>query len=179
MMPVLLHFKKYPYYIIAYFILILAWGYDQNYTISSIATYTYQGEQSNIDVISIILNNLGVAVLILSGAFTFQITSLITVAYSAFIIGLHVKKFSVITTFNESLILIGPHLLLEMYWLILMFQSSLKIQIWFTKLLNNNQLNDHLGINEITRFSFAISLIFVAAFVESHYSPLIFKYFTK
>ncbi len=178
-MAVLLHFKKYSYYIIAYFILILAWGYDQDYTISSIANYTYQDEQSNIDVISIIMNNLGVAVLILSGAFTFQITSLITVAYSAFVIGLHIKKCSIITSLNESLILIGPHLLLEMYWLILMFQSSLKIQIWFTKLLNNNQLNDYLRIYEIARFSFAIFLIFVSAFVESHYSPLILEYFTK
>ena len=36
-----------------------------------------------------------------------------------------------------------------------------------------------LRINEIVHFSFALSLIFVAAFIELHDSPLIFKYLTK
>lgn len=92
---------------------------------------------------------------------------------------MHIKKFSIINSFGEAIILIGPHLLLELYWMVLIFQFSLKIQIWFTKLLNNEITPVGIKFNEFVYFSFALSLIFIAAFIEIKYSPLIFNYLIK
>jgi uncharacterized membrane protein SpoIIM required for sporulation len=126
----------------------------------------------------ILKNNFLVGIYIIIGSISYCIISFSVLGYSAFTIGSIFQGFAKTYSTADATILILPHGLIELIWLILLTVCSYNISNSLFSFLKNQDIQPNQIISKTTfkRLTIACLLIVVGAIVEVYFTIPIFKY---
>lgn len=134
---------------------------------------------TNFDLfIKILIQNSTFYFLIILGSLFFNISSIMLICYNSFAWGYSAKMSISQIGFFKSLLLVGPHIAIEILWIIFSFLLSYNISLLLLSFFNNH-INEETFLKSI-RSKIKLSLygyfiVIFGCFVEIFVSPLIFK----
>lgn len=169
-------FNKGYLIIFLFFIISFAYGFDNFHcTGNHLASNISLIENTNRSIfLFVLLNNLAFSVVILLGAFSFNIVSFAVVVYNGYSWGLQaaisVCKMGISLTLKSVL----PHLFFELAWIFLSIFLSFRISILFYQLLNDTISSQDFydsikGKKKLLLF--IILLICIGAIIETYVTP--------
>ena len=172
---------KSKYIAIAILILIMLFlqlGYYSS-TFKQIELFNRGNYLTNFDLfIKILIQNSTFYFLIILGSLFFNISSIMLICYNSFAWGYSAKMSISQIGFFKSFLLIGPHITIEILWIICSFLISYNISLLLLSFFNNH-INEGTFVKSI-RSKIKLSLYgycldIFGCFVEIFISPLIFK----
>lgn len=154
-------------------------GFNKNdCNLQSLGTY-----EINADLIlfkKILIQNIGFYFLILFGSLFYNISNFFLILYNGAMWGISAKNLSCTLGDFNSTLLVLPHILIEVLWIVMSVQLSLQLSKYFFELLNESisPTKFMIGIKSL-RKQFILILIFTiaGAIVEVYLSPLTYNIF--
>ncbi|MFC3560518.1 stage II sporulation protein M [Pedobacter jamesrossensis] len=128
--------------------------------------------------IKILIQNLGFFLLILLGALFYNISNFFLLLFNGNLWGLAAKFATCSLGFYNAIILVSPHIFIEILWIGLSVTLSFKLSTILYQLFND-KIDAHSFITEIKKmkyqFLFAFLLVIVGVVIEVFLSPLIYN----
>lgn len=126
----------------------------------------------------IFFQNILVATVLLLGILTYYVFTFCLVIYNFFNLGISLKHLILMYGFKETILLILPHSIFELSWLILIPIFSFTLYDSFLKLINSN-FNDFVIIKTVfSRKLFILYfLVLISSLIEAFITPIIFEQF--
>lgn len=118
----------------------------------------------------VFLQNIDFGCVILVGCLFFNISTFCVVLYNGFIWGSYFKVNACHTSINKTIIAFLPHSIIELVWITILANVSMKLSFSFYDFMND-RINSQVFLNSILvnmqRISFAFILIIISVLVET------------
>lgn len=128
--------------------------------------------------VKVLVQNTTFYLLIILGSLFFNISSLMLICYNSFAWGYSAKMTICQIGFIKTFFLIGPHISIEIFWIIYSTSLSFDLSLSLLSFFNNNISASIFMIsirNKIKLFLYGYLVVLLGCIVEIFVSPLIYK----
>lgn len=126
--------------------------------------------------IKILLQNTGFAIFLLLGCFFLNITTVSLLIYTGISWGMSFKDLNCTVGLEKALIFVLPHIVLEITWIILACQLSVRISYQILDLFSDRtdaeEFYDEIKKKHVSSFFRILVLVLLGAVIESFVTPI-------